>query len=91
MSYSSNNEPRKKRNLFNPGVWLTDFTPRFFDYSLDKLGLKSFKWLVVLILLISAPLIITPVELWQQAAMSEQKKSNHPNKLPTITICLWCG
>ncbi|MBV6626017.1 MAG: UDP-forming cellulose synthase catalytic subunit [Rivularia sp. (in: Bacteria)] len=70
MSYSSNSEPRKKRNLLNPGVWLTDLTPRFFDRSLDKLGLKSFKWLTVLILLISAPLIITPVELWQQGAIA---------------------
>lgn len=69
MSYSSNTEPRKKRNLFNPSVWLTDLTPRFFDSFLDKVGQKSFKWLVILTLILSVPLIVTPIELWQQGAV----------------------
>ncbi len=69
MSNSSNTEPRKKRNLFNPAVWLTDLTPQFFERTLGKTGLKNFKFFVAVILLISAPLIVTPLELWQQVAI----------------------
>ncbi|MEB3215509.1 MAG: UDP-forming cellulose synthase catalytic subunit [Nostocales cyanobacterium 94392] len=70
MSDSSKTERRHKRNLFNPGVWLTDFTPRFFDRFLDKVGVKSFKWLIGLILIFSLPLIVTPLEVWQQAVVA---------------------
>ncbi|MEO1374258.1 MAG: UDP-forming cellulose synthase catalytic subunit [Cyanobacteria bacterium J06635_10] len=70
MSHSSHTKPSKKRNLFNPGVWLTDLTPRFFDRSLDKVGLGSFKWLIVLSLILSVPFIVTPLELWQQVAIA---------------------
>lgn len=70
MSYSSKTERRKNRNLFNPALWLTDLTPQFFDRSLEKVGLKSFKWLVALTLIISVPLIVTPLEVWQQGAVA---------------------
>jgi len=70
MSDSSKTEPRHKRNLFNPGVWLTDLTPRFFDRFLNKVGIKSFKWLIGLTLIFSLPLIITPLEVWQQAIVA---------------------
>ena len=69
MSHSSNTQPRK-RNLFNPSVWLTDLIPRFFDNSLDKVGLTRFKWLVLLLLILCVPLIVTPIEIWQQAAVA---------------------
>jgi cellulose synthase (UDP-forming) len=66
MPYSS----KTKRNLFNPSVWLTDLTPRFFDRFLDKVGLKNLKWLALLTLIISVPLIVTPIEVWQQGAVA---------------------
>ncbi|MEA5594153.1 UDP-forming cellulose synthase catalytic subunit [Rivularia sp. UHCC 0363] len=70
MSDSSPTERRHKRNLFNPSVWLTDFTPRLFDRSLNKVGIKNFKWLVILLLIFSVPLIVTPIEIWQQAVVA---------------------
>ncbi|NJM19435.1 MAG: UDP-forming cellulose synthase catalytic subunit [Richelia sp. RM2_1_2] len=70
MSDSLPTERKQKRNLFNPGVWLTDLTPQFFDRFLDKVGLKSFKWLIGLTSIFSLPLIVTPLELWQQAVVA---------------------
>ena len=70
MSYSPNTERRKNPNLLNPGVWLTDLTPRFFDRFLGKVALKGLKLLLVLTLIISVPLIVTPLELWQQGALA---------------------
>ncbi|BAY86670.1 cellulose synthase catalytic subunit [Calothrix parasitica NIES-267] len=66
MSYSSKN----KRKLLNPGVWLTYLTPQFFDRFLDKVGLKNLRWLVLLALILSVPLIVTPIEVWQQGAVA---------------------
>ncbi|MDY6900847.1 MAG: UDP-forming cellulose synthase catalytic subunit [Cyanobacteriota bacterium] len=66
MPYSS----KTKRNLFNPGAWLTDLTPRFFDRFLNKVGLRNLRWLVLLALALSFPLIVAPVEVWQQGAVA---------------------
>ena len=66
MPYSS----KTKRNLLNTGVWLTDLTPRFFDRFLDKVGLKKLRWLVLFALILSVPLIVTPIEVWQQGAVA---------------------
>jgi cellulose synthase (UDP-forming) len=67
MSSSLNSPPRGR---FSLSRWLTDTTPRFFDRALQNLGLKQFKWLVLLLLLLSVPLIITPLRIWQQAVIA---------------------
>ena len=65
---SSLNSPRRGR--FSLSTWLTDTTPRFFDRVLENVGLKQFKWLVLLLLLLSTPLIMTPLRVWQQAIIA---------------------
>jgi cellulose synthase (UDP-forming) len=67
MSSSLNSPPRGR---FSLSRWLTDTTPRFFDRAFQNLGLKQFKWLVLLLLLLSVPLIITPLRIWQQAVIA---------------------
>ncbi|MEI2582022.1 UDP-forming cellulose synthase catalytic subunit [Scytonema sp. PRP1] len=67
MSSSLNSPPRGR---FSLSRWLTDTTPRFFDRALQNLGRKQFKWLVLLLLLLSVPLIITPLRIWQQAVIA---------------------
>ncbi len=68
---SSFRTPRKgDRRRLNLSSWLIDLTPRFFDRVLTKVGVKQFKWLVVLLLLLSVPLIITPLEVWQQGVVA---------------------
>ncbi|AKG24627.1 cellulose synthase [Calothrix sp. 336/3] len=49
---------------------MIDLTPRFFDRVLAKVGIKKFKWLVILLLVLSLPLIVTPLEVWQQWAIA---------------------
>ena len=50
--------------------FIAEIAPRFFDRALEKVGIKQFKWLVLLSLVISIPLIITPLEVWQQGVIS---------------------
>ncbi|WP_017315287.1 UDP-forming cellulose synthase catalytic subunit [Mastigocladopsis repens] len=65
---SSLNSPQRQR--FNLSRWLIDITPQFFDRALENVGVKQFKWLVLLLLLLSIPLIITPLRVWQQAVIA---------------------
>ncbi|MBW4559760.1 MAG: UDP-forming cellulose synthase catalytic subunit [Mojavia pulchra JT2-VF2] len=72
MSSSSYRPPRKqsdrqRRKLSN---WLLNFTPSFFERTLEKVGIKQLKWLILLLFLLSVPLIITPVEVWQQGTVA---------------------
>ncbi|MGH8001184.1 MAG: glycosyltransferase, partial [Brasilonema sp.] len=67
MSSSSNSPPR---GPFNLSRWLIDLTPRFFDRALEKVGMKQFKWLVLLLLFLSVPLMIAPLRIWQQAVIA---------------------
>ncbi|MEO1374276.1 MAG: cellulose synthase, partial [Cyanobacteria bacterium J06635_10] len=60
----------KKKQRFNLSRWLIDLTPSFFDSALEKVGIKQFKWLILLLLIFSIPLIITPLEVWQQGAIA---------------------
>lgn len=69
MSSSSIKPPRNKRR-FSASSWLTFKLPYLFDKVLNKVGLKQFKWLVILLLLFSIPLIITPLEIWQQGIIA---------------------
>jgi cellulose synthase (UDP-forming) len=70
MSSSSFRTPPGQRPRSKLGRLLTDLTPRFFDSALERVGIKQFKWLVLLFLLLSIPLIITPLEVWQQGAIA---------------------
>ncbi|MEL7242919.1 MAG: cellulose synthase, partial [Cyanobacteria bacterium J06573_2] len=60
----------KKRQRFSLSRWLIDLTPSFFDKTLEKVGIKHFKWLILLLLVLSVPLIVTPLEVWQQGAIA---------------------
>ena len=46
--------------------WLVDFMPGFFDRLLAKLGLSHLRWIVLGLLVISIPLVITPITVRQQ-------------------------
>jgi cellulose synthase (UDP-forming) len=61
---------RRRRTRPSVTVWLVDLLPRFFDRTLERLGLRQLKWLIWLLLLLSVPLIITPLEVWQQAIVA---------------------
>ena len=68
--FSSFRKSDKKRQRFNLSRRLIDLTPKFFDRTLEKLGAKQFKWLILLLLIFSIPLIVTPLEVWQQGAIA---------------------
>ncbi|WP_442949311.1 UDP-forming cellulose synthase catalytic subunit [Nostoc sp.] len=72
MSSSPDTLPRKSRDRqrLKLSNWLIDITPRFFDHTLQKVGVKQFKWLILLLLVLSVPLIITPIEVWQQGLVA---------------------
>ncbi len=72
MSSSSYKPPHKQsdRQSLKLGSWLIDLTPRFFDRTLKKAGIKQLKLLSLLLVVLSIPLIITPIEVWQQGALA---------------------
>ncbi|MHC5896946.1 UDP-forming cellulose synthase catalytic subunit [Nostoc sp.] len=72
MSSSPDTLPRKSRDRqrLKLSNWLIDITPRFFDHTLQKVGVKQFKWLILLLLVLSVPLIVTPIEVWQQGLVA---------------------
>ena len=72
MSSSSFRPPRGQGEppRFNLGRWLIDLTPRFFERALERVGFKQFKWIVLLLLLLSVPLITTPIAVWQQGVIA---------------------
>jgi cellulose synthase (UDP-forming) len=51
-------------------TWLVDLLPNFFDRTLKWAGSGQLKWIVLLLLLLSVPLIITPLTVWQQAVVA---------------------
>lgn len=69
---SLDTSPRKSRDRqrFKLSSWLIDITPRFFDRTLQRVGVKHFKWFILLLLLLSVPLIVTPIEVWQQGLVA---------------------
>ncbi len=72
MSSSPPTSPQKSRDRqrLKLSNWLIDITPRFFDRTLQKVGVNQFKWFILLLLLLSVPLIITPIEVWQQGLVA---------------------
>ncbi|MFH7028231.1 MAG: UDP-forming cellulose synthase catalytic subunit [Heteroscytonema crispum UTEX LB 1556] len=70
MSSSPLGTPRRRRDRRRLSSWLIDLTPQFFDRPLEKVGINQFKWLVILLLLLSLPLIVTPLKVWQQGVVA---------------------
>ncbi|BAZ12963.1 cellulose synthase catalytic subunit [Calothrix sp. NIES-4071] len=70
MSSSSFRTPPTPRTHNPLSKFIAEIAPRFFDRVLERVGVKQFKWLVILALIISIPLIITPLEVWQQGVIS---------------------
>ncbi|WP_442949025.1 UDP-forming cellulose synthase catalytic subunit [Nostoc sp.] len=72
MSSSPDTLPRKSRDRqrLKLSNWLIDITPRFFDRTLQRVGVKQFKWFILLLLVLSVPLIVTPIEVWQQGLVA---------------------
>ncbi|WP_442936583.1 UDP-forming cellulose synthase catalytic subunit [Nostoc sp.] len=72
MSSSPDTLPQKSRDRqrLKLSHWLIDITPRFFDRTLQRVGVKQFKWLILLLLVLSVPLIVTPIEVWQQGLVA---------------------
>ncbi|MBD2730989.1 UDP-forming cellulose synthase catalytic subunit [Nostoc sp. FACHB-892] len=72
MTSSPPTSPQKSRDRqrLKFSNWLIDITPRFFDRTLQKVGVKQFKWFILLLLVLSVPLIITPIEVWQQGLVA---------------------
>lgn len=64
---SSYKEPRQRPQI---GSWLIDLTPRFFDRILKKAGIKQLKLFSLLLVVFSIPLIVTPLEIWQQGLVA---------------------
>lgn len=50
--------------------WLVYLLPSYFERALARLGIQSLKWLVVLLLFLSVPLIVTPLKIWQQGVVA---------------------
>lgn len=70
MSSSSFRTPPTPKARNPLSKFIAEIAPRFFDRALERVGIKQFKWLVLLALIISIPLIITPLEVWQQGVIS---------------------
>jgi cellulose synthase (UDP-forming) len=50
--------------------WLIERLPRFFNEAFAEVGLRQLKWIILLLLFLSVPLIITPLEIWQQGVVA---------------------
>jgi cellulose synthase (UDP-forming) len=70
MSSSSFKTPPGQRRRPRLSSWFVDLIPSFFERTLEKIGIKQFKWIVLLLLVVSIPLIITPLEVWQQGVIA---------------------
>jgi len=60
----------RHRQRFSIITWLVELLPRFFDRTLKWAGSGQLKWIVLLLLLLSVPLIITPLTIWQQGIVA---------------------
>jgi cellulose synthase (UDP-forming) len=66
-SLPSQERPSKSQRII---TWLVERIPNLFDRTLTNVGQRSLIWMVLGVLLISVPLIITPLEIWQQGAIA---------------------
>lgn len=70
-SQTSELEPKRYRSKSERLVaWLADLIPNFFDRTLGGVGRTQLIWLMVLLMLLSVPLIITPLTVWQQGLVA---------------------
>lgn len=51
-------------------TWLVDRLPVFFERMLPGIGIRPLKALVLLLLVLSVPLIVTPLKVWQQGIVA---------------------
>ncbi len=61
-----------RRRLQRPSVtnWFIELVPRFFDEAFGRVRVRYLKWIILLLLFLSVPLIITPLEIWQQGVVA---------------------
>ena len=68
---TSDLEPKRSLSKSERSVaWLADLAPNFFDRTLHQAGRTQLIWLMILLLLLSIPLVITPLEVWQQGLIA---------------------
>jgi cellulose synthase (UDP-forming) len=70
ISSKSRTEKANSRKGFFLINWLIEKVPQFFDLTLQPAKKFHLKWLIGLLLLASIPLIITPLEIWQQGVIA---------------------
>ncbi len=72
MSSSSFRPPRLPGDRQRPKIttWLIELIPGLFERALARVRIREFKWLVLLFLLLSLPIIITPLAIWQQGVVA---------------------
>lgn len=66
-SLKSQERQSKRQRLINT---LVDPVPNFFDRTLQRAGRRQLLWLVGLMLVLSVPLVVTPLEIWQQGLVA---------------------
>jgi len=70
MSFSLFKSRSIRRQRPTITAWLVNLLPEFFDRALERVGLRPLKWIILLLLLLSVPLIITPLKVWQQGVIA---------------------
>ncbi|HEY9633357.1 MAG TPA: UDP-forming cellulose synthase catalytic subunit [Coleofasciculaceae cyanobacterium] len=72
MSFSSfrSRLMRHRHQRLSVTHWLIERLPRFFNEAFAEVGLRQLKWIILLLLFLSVPLIITPLEIWQQGVVA---------------------
>lgn len=68
---TSNLDPKpSRRNSRTLAAWLADLIPNLFDRLLSRSGKLQLVLLMSVLLFLSIPLIITPLEIWQQGIIA---------------------
>ncbi|NER27290.1 MAG: UDP-forming cellulose synthase catalytic subunit [Symploca sp. SIO1C4] len=72
MSFSWFGSRSRSNHRQRPSVtfWLVDVLPQLFEQTLGSLGIKPLQLLIGLLLLLSVPLIVTPLKVWQQGLVA---------------------
>lgn len=72
MSLSSFRSRLRQRRPRRPSLtsWLVDLLPQFFDRTLGGAGFNLLKLIIALLFVLSIPLIITPLKIWQQGIVA---------------------
>jgi cellulose synthase (UDP-forming) len=70
MTHPSLQSPKQKPKSEKLQSWLVNRLPAAFDRALEKVGQRSLLFLIGVVLLFSLPLIVTPLEIWQQGAVA---------------------